>query len=179
VRENSMTETPAEPPAETPTEPVTDPETPTTEPAKPDVPPEIKRALAKANKEAETLRLRLKEFEDRDKSEAEKAAERATTAEKAAQDASGELLRLKTAIAKEVPAHLLEFVQGGDEAAIEASIEKVLAAFAASKPTGPRPDTSQGQQGAPTDPNVLAAAALAAGNPAESIRLKAAQVIHK
>lgn len=174
-----MSETPQETPAEAPPEPVTDPETPTPEAPKADVPPEIKRALAKANKEAADLRGKLKEFEDRDKSEAEKVAERAATAEKAASDAAGELLRLKTAIAKEVPAHLLKFVQGGDEAAIEASIEEVLTAFAASKPTGPRPDPSQGQQGAPTNPAILAAAALAAGNTRESIRLKSEQLIRK
>lgn len=45
------------------------------QPAKQDVPPEVKRALAKANKEAETLRLRLKDFEDRDKTDSQKLQE--------------------------------------------------------------------------------------------------------
>jgi len=37
----------------------------------------MQRALKKANKEAETLRLQLKEYADRDKSETERAIERA------------------------------------------------------------------------------------------------------
>jgi hypothetical protein len=40
-----------------------------------DVPPEVTRALHKANKEAETLRLKLKEFEDRDKTDSQKIQE--------------------------------------------------------------------------------------------------------
>jgi len=65
-----------------------------TEPAKPaakagDVPPEVRRALGKANKEAETLRRRLKEFEDRDKTDLQKAQERADAAEQRATELEG------------------------------------------------------------------------------------------
>lgn len=62
-----------------------------------DVPPEVKKALQKANKEAETLRLKLKEYEDRDKSEAEKIAERAKLAEERAAKAESEALRFRIA----------------------------------------------------------------------------------
>lgn len=65
--------------------------------AKGDVPPEVKRALQKANKEAETLRLKLKEFEDRDKTEVEKIAERAKLAEERAAKAESEALRFRIA----------------------------------------------------------------------------------
>lgn len=42
---------------------------------KSDLPPEVKKALSKANKEAETLRLKLKEYEDKDKTEAQRLQE--------------------------------------------------------------------------------------------------------
>lgn len=42
---------------------------------KAELPKEVKDALKKANKEAETLRLRLKEYEDRDKTELQKLQE--------------------------------------------------------------------------------------------------------
>ena len=70
-----------------PAESVTDPSSTTEAPdaqARPEVelPKEVQAALRKANKEAETLRLKLKEFEDRDKSEAQKLIERAEQAER-------------------------------------------------------------------------------------------------
>lgn len=42
---------------------------------KTEIPKEVAAALHKANKEAETLRLKLKEFEDRDKTDAQKLLE--------------------------------------------------------------------------------------------------------
>ncbi|PAX92985.1 hypothetical protein CLM82_00015, partial [Streptomyces albidoflavus] len=63
------------------------------------VPPAVERALRKANEEAKTLRLKLKEFEDRDKTEAERLAERASEAEKRASTAEQGLLRWKVAAA--------------------------------------------------------------------------------
>lgn len=66
-------------------------------PQQAEVPPEVKAALRKANKEAETLRLRLKEYEDRDKSDAEKQAERLQALEAEALAARSEALRLRVA----------------------------------------------------------------------------------
>jgi len=83
------------------------------------------------------------------------------------------LIRYKTAIEKQVPSHLMEFIGGSTAEEVEASIEKVLAAFAASKPTGPQPDPSQGQQGAPASLDAQIAEAEKAGNTREVIRLKA------
>lgn len=58
------------------------------------------KALKKANKEAETLRLRVKEFEDATKTEQDKLTERTAKAEKAAADAHRDYLRLKVGTAK-------------------------------------------------------------------------------
>lgn len=62
-----------------------------------DVPPEVKAALRKANKEAETLRLKLKEYEDRDKSDVERQTERVQALEAEAREARTEALRLRVA----------------------------------------------------------------------------------
>jgi len=53
----------------------TDQDASATDQSKDNVPAEVKAALKKANKEAETLRLKLKEFEDRDKTDAQKLQE--------------------------------------------------------------------------------------------------------
>lgn len=81
-----------------------------------EVPPEVKAALRKANKEAETLRLRLKEFEDRDKSEAEKQAERMKALEADALNARSEALRLRVAAKFGIGDEDADlFLTGGDE----------------------------------------------------------------
>jgi multidrug efflux pump subunit AcrB len=103
-----------------------------------EVPPEVKRALAKANKEAETLRLKLKEFEDRDKSEAQKLAERATAAESAAATAQSQLLRYQVAAEKGLPAELAVRLQGGDAKELAADADKLLALLGDVKGTPPK-----------------------------------------
>src|SRR5687768_9017294 len=77
-------------------------DTTTTEPQPPksDVPPEVARALKKANNEAEKLRLKLKEYEDRDKTEQQRLAEALQAAEKRAQDAEMRVTRLEVASEK-------------------------------------------------------------------------------
>jgi hypothetical protein len=86
--------------------------TTSTDTQKQDVPPEVKRALSKANKEAETLRLKLKEYEDRDKTDQQKLEERAVAAEKAAGDAATQLARYRVAVEKGLPAELAARLQG-------------------------------------------------------------------
>lgn len=88
-----------------------------------DLPPEVKRALTKANKEAETLRLQLKAFEDRDKTELQKAIERAEAAEKLANGNTLELARLRVAAATGLPPELAGRLQGKDEAELTADAE--------------------------------------------------------
>lgn len=94
-----------------------------------DIPPEVKRALNKANKEAETLRLKLKEFEDRDKSDLEKLAEE-RNAEKARADQL-ELRATKLEIAAEkglTPAQAKRLV-GETREELEADAQELLDTF--------------------------------------------------
>lgn len=103
----------------------------TTEQARPEVPAEVKRALNKANKEAESLRLRLKEFEDRDKTELQKLAEDHQTAEQRAAAAETALAKYKVAAAKGVPAELVDRLHGATEEELAEDADKLLSMLGA------------------------------------------------
>jgi hypothetical protein len=141
------------------TEPTT-PET-TSEPTAAETTPDLgdggKKALdaeRKARREAEKakalLEAKVKEFEDSQKSELEKAAARAEAAEKAAAEASARALRLEVAAETGLPADLHEFLTGSDEESLRAQAEKLKAATAAGRTT-PRPDPTQGAKPAAAD----------------------------
>lgn len=136
---------------------------------KPEVPAEVKAALRKANKEAETLRLKLKEIEDRDKSDQQKALERAEAAE-------GELVkeraaRLRVTIAAEFGlTEVAEAIAGVTEEEIRANAERLAERLAPPKPeplslrpkpNGPR---STGEGGPVTEKDKAAAALRQLGN---------------
>jgi hypothetical protein len=171
---------PADPPPAAPPKP-TDPPPPADPPGDPaeDALPEgAKKALAAARKdarEAEKARkaaeARVKEFEDRDKSDLDKATERAAAAEKRAADAEAASVRLRVIGEVGLPAELHEFLPaGGDEAVLRAQAEKLKAAVGA-KPRVPAPDGSQGSK-APTGLDEQIAAAQKAGNYREVIALQ-------
>lgn len=89
-----------------------------------------------AERQARELARSLKEYEDRDKSELQKALERAEAAEKAAAEASFSALRTKVAAAKGVPASSLT---GTTEEELAASADDLIAWRDANKPTAPPP----------------------------------------
>lgn len=96
---------------------------------KPDVPVEVKRALAKANKEAETLRLKLKEFEDRDKTEAEKLQDELNTLRSEREQLSLEKLRREVADEKGLTPAQARRLVGSTRDELEADADDVLATF--------------------------------------------------
>lgn len=93
---------------------------------KPDVPPEVKRALSKANKEAETLRLQLKQYEDRDKTELQKLSESHAAAEQRASTAEFELMKHRVAAAKKLPAELVDRLRGTTEEELTSDADSLL-----------------------------------------------------
>lgn len=111
---------------------------------KADVPPEVKRALSKANKEAEGLRLKLKEYEDRDKTEQQRLAERAEAAERELAESRLDSLRTRVAIQKGVPADLVDRLRGDTEDDLSADADRLLALLQPGKPRG---DVAQGPRG--------------------------------
>lgn len=88
-----------------------------------DVPPEVKAALKKANEEAKNLRLKLKEYEDRDKTEAERISERLAEAEKRALDAD----RLEIALEKGLTKSQAKRLVGSTREELEADADELLA----------------------------------------------------
>lgn len=88
-----------------------------------DVPPEVRKALTKANKEAETLRLKLKEFEDRDKTELEKATERAAEAEKKLATAERQAFAARIAAETDTP---IEALHGSTEEELRESAKRLV-----------------------------------------------------
>lgn len=109
-------------------------EEPEAQPTRTEVPPEVKRALAKANKEAETLRLRLKEIEDRDKTDAQKVQEERDSL-RAERDALA-LQALRREVADEkglTPAQARRLV-GTSREEMEADADELLEAFPKAKP---------------------------------------------
>lgn len=132
----------------------------TTQPTIPDRLPDdhpVVKALAKANREAETARLKLKEFEDAGKSEIEKLAEKASLAEEKA--AVAELRALRADVAEEtgVPAKLRKYIVGETRDELVASAKEILEAFSGQsggdpkKPSDGRPKPNLRKVPVPND----------------------------
>lgn len=166
-----MTDTPAAtdtPPEATPDTPEVAPTDDTGQNAEPDpsatdddrLPDDhpVVKALAKANKEAEAARLRIKEFEDASKSEQEKAADKASEAQQRADAAEAELARHKAAIKHGLTADDLDLLGTGTAEEIEQRAERLATRLAAATPSGPPASRNQGSDGGPAkqDPNKIA-----------------------
>lgn len=105
----------------------------------------LKDALRIAKKEAESSRLKLKEIEDKDKSDSEKLAERVAAAEKRADEAEVRVLRAEVAVAKGLKPELHEFLTGTTREELEARADKLVLATAgqAPKPDEQKPNVSR------------------------------------
>ena len=98
-----------------------------------------------AEKAAADALAKVKEFEDRDKTELEKLTDQISKAKAEADQARAEALRLKVAAQSGLPADLHEFLVGNDEEELRAKAQKLMAATAAATdPRRPAPDPTQG-----------------------------------
>lgn len=102
----------------------------------------LRSALAKANKEAEKNRLRLKEVDDAKLSEIEKAQRDAADAAQELQNLRRDSLRQKVALDAGLPAKWVARLQGDSEEDLRADALEILADL--NKPRKPAPDASQG-----------------------------------
>lgn len=93
------------------------------------VPEEVRKALRKANKEAETLRLKLKEYEDRDKSDLQLAQEAAQQAQAELESLRIEKMRREVADEKGLTPAQARRLVGTTREELEADANDVLAAF--------------------------------------------------
>lgn len=103
----------------------------------------MQASMRRANKEAETLRLKLREFEDAGKSELEKITGRLTETERRAADAEMALQRYRIGVAKGVPPELIGRLQGDTETEMVEDAERLAemwkpaARNGTAVPTGP------------------------------------------
>lgn len=112
---------------------------------KPEVPAEVKRALQKANKEAETLRFRLKEFEDRDKTDAQKLQEERDALRAERDDLQSKSLRREVADEKGIDPKHIKYLTGSTREELELSADELSQDFKPSRPTFG--DIGQGPRG--------------------------------
>jgi hypothetical protein len=199
MEEHTMSE-PITPPEGASTEPPADP--PTTDPgAQPpagDPPGDLgdagKRALAEERKlrraEEKTrkdLEARLKEFEDRDKSELDKATEAWKSAEAERDAAKAEALRFRVAAEFGIstaagddgePSDADLFLTAGNEEAMRRQAQRFSARQAPAGPSVPKPDPSQGARG-PVGMDARIAEAEKNGDVRTAIALKSQQLLKK
>jgi hypothetical protein len=102
----------------------------------------LRAALAKANKEAEKNRLRLKEVDDAKLSEIEKARRDADEAAQELANLRRDSLRQKVALDSGLPAKWVARLHGDDEESLRADALEILADL--NRPRKPAPDASQG-----------------------------------
>jgi hypothetical protein len=88
---------------------------------------ELRAENAQRRIDAQQLKEKLEEFEERDKSELEKAQGKVAKAEQTAAEATAKLLRFEVASEKKVPAEAVDFLQGSTREDLEASADKILA----------------------------------------------------
>jgi|GEM_PF-5401976 len=120
----------------------------------------MRAALRKANDEAKRHRLRvkelepasarLKELEDADKSELERASERAADAEKRATDAEARALRLEVAAEKGLTAAQARRLVGATREEMEADADDLMDAFG-TKPSDNDKTTGRTSTGRPRE----------------------------
>lgn len=111
----------------------------------------LRAALAKANAEAKENRIKAKELDEVKQSQMSDLEK----AQKAAQEAQERLtalernsLRQKVALEKGLPAKWVARLQGSTEEELAADADTILADLGTSTPTTPKPDLTQGGQGA-------------------------------
>jgi len=109
----------------------------------------LRKEAADSRKALEAANTRLRELEDRDKSEIEKATARATESERRAVEAEAKILRLQVAAERRFKASAVELLSGTTREEIEASADR-LAAFAKDNET-PAPGFDGGARQTPAE----------------------------
>lgn len=97
---------------------------------------ESDRLLKIANTSIEELTTKVSTFEDRDKTEIQRAADAAAAAETRATKAESELLRLTVAGEKEITGASLALLTGKTREELEAQADSILALIESAKPQG-------------------------------------------
>lgn len=124
---------------------------------------EAERAANKASrKQIAELQAKLKEYEDANKTEAEKTAERLAALEKTSAESQSRAERLEVALDKGLPKALAARLQGSTREELEADADELLKLVGEQKPASPKPDPSQGHGGGGAKPSSMEEAIAAA-----------------
>jgi hypothetical protein len=126
---------------------------------------EERKARREAEKQANELKTKLQELEDKDKSEGQKLADRAAAAEKRAEESEARILRLEVGAAKGLTPAQARRLVGSTKEELESDADSLLDDFkpADDKPSGSRPKERLRPGSVPdaepeeTDPRKLAA----------------------
>lgn len=118
----------------------------------------MEKALKKANKEAETFRLKLKEIEDRDKSDTEKLTERTRELESNLTSAQATALRYEIALDKGIPKSIASRLQGATREEMEADADELLKTIGGSGKKSPSFDGGAKDKDAPSGGSFLSQA---------------------
>jgi hypothetical protein len=111
------------------------------------VPDEVKQALKKANKEAETLRLKLKEFVDRDKTDLQRLQEERDALKSERDSLTQAQLRREVADEKGLTPAQARRLVGATREELEADADDILTAFPATPAKPKFGDVGQGPRG--------------------------------
>jgi alanyl-tRNA synthetase len=87
------------------------------------------RTAKASQKQIDDLSRQLQEFQDRDKTDAQKLTEAKTAAEKTAADAQARLMRYEVAAAKKLPAEWAARLQGSTKEDLEADADALMQAL--------------------------------------------------
>jgi DNA primase len=114
----------------------------------------LKADLAKERRQRQALEKRLKDIEDRDLTELQRAQKTAAEASKQLEDLQRETLRQRAALKAGIPAEHIHRLQGTTEDELDADAAELAKLLT---PKAPRPDPSQGSRAGnqPTDMNDL------------------------
>ena len=104
-----------------------------------------REARKAAEKTAAEYRAQLDQIEQANLTELEKAQKQATETQAALDALTRQNLVNSRALAKSLPADLVQFITASDEAEVDKQIDTLLARIGA--PTTPRPDPTQGPSG--------------------------------
>ena len=117
---------------------------------------EERRKARAAERQLGELQKRLQQFEDRDKTEAQKLTDAKTAAEQQAAEATAKLLRYEVAAAKKLPAEWASRLQGSTQEDLEADADALLGALGAQQQAAtPSYDGGVRQTAKATDMNSL------------------------
>jgi hypothetical protein len=116
----------------------------------------LRRENARHRTAAQEANLKVKQYEDADKSELQRITDRATQAEQKANAAEARLLRYEVAASKKVPPEWVHRLVGGTREELEADADELLKSLRPDgrEPAGGNPDFGAGaRQAAPAGEN--------------------------